>query len=220
MPGGYGMSDLYKISINDDGSFGSPINLGDQINTEGKENFPFVTDEELYFSSNGHPGLGSLDIYRIKLTSTPNFMDVINVGAPINSPKDDFAYIMNPETKRGYFSSNRSGGKGGDDIYSIYESLSIKSFYLTTILGTVTDKDTQEPLEGVTVTIYDDQGNLIKEMTSKEDGKYYFFSEEELINSSIIKTTKQGYQPNEPIESCFFRNAFSNNHFFRLVDAI
>jgi outer membrane protein OmpA-like peptidoglycan-associated protein len=123
MPGGRGESDLYEVAIHSDGSFGVPINLGNKINTEGKETFPFISaSNDLYFSSDGHPGLGGLDIFVIHLDAEPTSDNLIyNVGKPVNSPADDFALIIDEKTKRGYFSSNRTEGKGKDDIYSFIQ---------------------------------------------------------------------------------------------------
>ncbi|WP_299676562.1 OmpA family protein [uncultured Tenacibaculum sp.] len=119
MPGGKGESDIYEVEINSDGSFGVPINLGATINTEGKETFPFISaNNDLYFSSDGHVGLGGLDIFKVKSFSDSDNWKVENVGKPINSRADDFAIIMNKDSKKGYFSSNRKEGKGKDDIYS------------------------------------------------------------------------------------------------------
>ncbi|OUL59875.1 PD40 domain-containing protein, partial [Flavobacterium sp. AJR] len=123
MPGTYGQSDIYKISINDNGEFGTPINLGSSVNTEGKETFPYVTDEkEIYFSSDGRPGLGGLDVFVGKIADDGTISNVQNIGADINSPKDDFAYIIDTKSRRGFFTSNKDGGLGSDDIYKFLET--------------------------------------------------------------------------------------------------
>ncbi len=174
MPGGKGQSDLYEISINTDGSFGEPQNLGSRINTEGKETFPFISDDnDLYFSSNGHNGLGGLDVYVTRLSpQTKEEKLVVNVGKPVNSPKDDFAFIVDVASKRGYFSSNRENGVGSDDIYSFLQLEDLKSFCEITIAGVVTDKDTNEILSGAKVSVYDSSNNLIKSIVVGEDGTY------------------------------------------------
>ncbi len=125
MPGGEGGSDLYEVTIYPDGNFGEPQNLGDKINTEGKETFPFISEEnKLYFSSDGHVGLGGLDVFAVNLheqyreDKNDGENPIINLGRPINSSADDFALIINEEDQKGYFSSNRIEGKGKDDIYS------------------------------------------------------------------------------------------------------
>ncbi len=129
MEGGVGDSDLYEVTINEDGSFGTPQNLGNAINTKGRETFPFICkDNNLYFASDGHLGLGGLDIYVFKLKeASDSEYEVSNLGKPINSPSDDFAFIINTTTKRGFFSSNRPEGKGKDDIYAfVDESMLLK----------------------------------------------------------------------------------------------
>ncbi|WP_108868698.1 TolB family protein [Aquimarina aquimarini] len=128
MKGSYGQSDLYVVTIDEHGNFGTPRNLGDQINTPGRETFPFVSDTgKLFFASNGHEGKGGLDIF-MAMFNTDGTVEVHNLGAPINSPKDDFTFIINEESKMGYFASNRNGGKGNDDIYIFRQINSFKEF--------------------------------------------------------------------------------------------
>ena len=123
MPGSLGKSDIYYVSVNEDGTYGEPYNLGADINTNARETFPFIgRNGHLYFASDGHPGLGGLDIYCAKKSSDGSYK-ILNVGEPINSQNDDFALIFDASTKRGYFSSNREGGVGNDDIYSFEEFL-------------------------------------------------------------------------------------------------
>ena len=120
MPGGYGGTDLYKTSRNENGEWGIPVNLGDKINTEGDEMFPFLEDKSgtFFFSSNGHFGLGGLDIF-ISTMNGSEFSQPYNPGSPLNTQYDDFAAIVDGNMDKGYFSTNRSGGSGGDDIYSL-----------------------------------------------------------------------------------------------------
>jgi len=118
MPGGYGKTDLYKVAINPDGSYSNPENLGPDINTPTDEMFPFSgADGTLYFSSNGHPGLGGLDIYYAQATAN-GFGRVANMGKPINSSKDDFAFYIDDSSQSGFLSSDRDAVSGNDDIYS------------------------------------------------------------------------------------------------------
>jgi outer membrane protein OmpA-like peptidoglycan-associated protein len=119
MPGGYGKADIYRSVKNEKNEWGKPINLGDKINTEGDEMFPFFdeTNQTLYFSSNGRFGLGGLDIFSSHLKGL-EFDDATNIGFPMNTPFDDFAAIVDGKVNRGYFTSNRSGGSGGDDLFS------------------------------------------------------------------------------------------------------
>ncbi|WP_438422425.1 OmpA family protein [Aquimarina macrocephali] len=199
MPGGKGLSDLYEVAINGDGSFGEPKNLGDRINTEGKETFPFIgADNELYFSSNGHVGLGGLDVYVTKINpQTDKEKLVVNVGRPINGPKDDFAFIIDENTKKGYFSSNREGGKGSDDIYSFVELEDLKDFCETTIAGLVTDKDTNELLPGTKVSIYDSNNNLIQSFVMGDEATYSQLVECE--TSYFVRAEKEEYNTLEKL---------------------
>ncbi|WP_460577357.1 TolB-like translocation protein, partial [Flavobacterium koreense] len=107
MPGTLGQSDLFKVEIKSDGSYGTPTNLGNVINTEGRETFPMVTNEnEIYFASDGHPGLGGLDVFVAKEQADGSYKKVENVGEPLNSSKDDFAYLINTSSRIGYVTSN------------------------------------------------------------------------------------------------------------------
>ncbi|GAA0733393.1 OmpA family protein [Aquimarina litoralis] len=174
MPGGEGQSDIYQVAINADGSLGEPKNLGNRINTEGKETFPFISsNNDLYFASDGHIGLGGLDVYVTRLNpQTDEEKLVVNIGKPVNGPDDDFAFIVDDESKRGYFSSNRDGGRGKDDIYSFLQLEDLKSFCEITIAGIVKDKDTQELLPGAKVSIYDSSNNLLESFIVGDDAAY------------------------------------------------
>lgn len=171
-PGGFGQSDLYVATINSDGSIGEPINLGPKINTPGKETFPFVSaKDELYFSSDGHYGLGGMDVFYIKIEED-GFGNLHNVGAPVNTYADDFAFGINSDTKRGFVSSNRTETEGNfvyDNIYSFIENEPITE---AIIHGCVTDKDTGEPIAGATVTLFDPNDEVYKEITTGEEGCY------------------------------------------------
>ncbi|MDD7885294.1 OmpA family protein [Flavivirga sp. 57AJ16] len=170
MDGALGASDIYVVEIKEDGNYGEPKNLGPKINTEGRENFPYVSDNgTLYFSSDGHPGLGGLDVFAFKdienISSSNN--KVINVGKPINSPKDDFEYIINEETLKGYLSSNREGGKGDDDIYSF-----TRNPRLQFIAGTILDRNTNQTITDADVVIYDNIGKVLKTLKSDASGTF------------------------------------------------
>jgi len=172
MPGTIGYSDIFMVAINEDGTFGTPENLGSKINTEGRESFPFVSDNgTLYFSSDGHLGLGGLDVFKFNKFDTGSNADGVihNIGKPINSPKDDFGYIVNEVTLKGYVSSNRAEGKGSDDIYSFTKKPCIKH-----VMGILVDKDTNEKIPNADVTIYDTDGKVIKTLKSDFDGNYSF----------------------------------------------
>ncbi|MAU72194.1 MAG: flagellar motor protein MotB [Pseudozobellia sp.] len=167
MPGGMGASDIYVVEVKEDGSFGEPKNLGKPINTEGKETFPFISKKgTLYFSSDGHQGLGGLDVFKSQLDENK---EVENLGSPINSPYDDFSLILNDEEIAGYFASNRKGGKGSDDIYYLQRS-DIEC--LITIDGTANDKDTDHPLADTVIEAFDSEGRKIGETVSNSSGAY------------------------------------------------
>lgn len=119
MPGGFGGADIYRIRKDTKGEWGKPENLGDKINTEGDEMFPFYeeTNKILFFSSNGRFGLGGLDIFTSSADSS-GFDLAVNAGSPLNTQYDDYAAIVDGKANKGYFSSNRTGGSGGEDIYS------------------------------------------------------------------------------------------------------
>lgn len=118
MPGGFGGMDIYYTEM-DNGRWGPPNNLGPNVNTEGHEVFPYASkDNKLYFASNGLVGLGGLDIYYMEIKNDRTFGEIINLGHPMNSTSDDFGIVMHDNGKFGYFSSDREGGLGGDDIYS------------------------------------------------------------------------------------------------------
>lgn len=173
MPGGYGGADLYKMSVNDDGTFGTPENLGAEINTEGQEMFPWITNEGLlFFASDGHVGLGGLDIFAAIPKSDGSIGKVLNVGKPVNSPKDDFALILKSDNKTGYVSSNRETGSGDDDIYSVQLLKALK--VNLSLNGVVSDVRTNEILPGAKVNLLDGSGNVIESAIANEKGEYSF----------------------------------------------
>ncbi|MEG0761286.1 MAG: OmpA family protein [Chryseobacterium sp.] len=173
MPGTIGQSDIYKVSINSGGGYGTPENLGKTINTEGKETFPYVTSEnEIYFASDGHPGLGGLDVFVGQLQDNGTVSDIQNLGSDINSPNDDFAYIIDPATRRGYFSSNKTGGHGSDDIYKFLETRRLKC--LQELTGVITDAESGIILPGTKLTLYDSQQVVVNTTISNAEGKYSF----------------------------------------------
>ena len=145
MKGGYGGKDIWFIKKIQRDEWSDPINLGDQINTNGNELFPFIhSDGSLYFSSDGHLGMGGLDIFKAEFDLENNLRSVVNMNSPINSSNDDFGIIFEDDNERGYLSSNRVGSKG-DDIYSFnLPKLSL------TISGVIIDQKTKEIIEGAT----------------------------------------------------------------------
>jgi len=155
-PGGYGASDLYVVDINEDGSLGEPRNLGPSINTEGRENFPFLDQEHtLYFSSDGHLGFGGFDVYYAKQESG-NFLPPQNLGHPLNSSTDDFSFFYNSSTETGYVSSNRVEKKGQDRTDHIYSVKLVHPLEQTLISVEVLDAKTDLVIENVQVIFYDE----------------------------------------------------------------
>ena len=197
MPGTHGQSDIFRVKLNDDGSFGNTENLGDDINTPGRETFPFISDDnELYFASDGHPGIGGLDIFitRISKDGSLNFKEVLNIGEEANSTKDDFAFIINVKTKKGFLSSNRDGGQGSDDIYKFVET---KPIWCEQILhGIVTDEDTKAILPNTKLQLFDNNFNKIKETTSDAAGKYEF-TEVECGKKYYVRASLEEYTTKE-----------------------
>ncbi len=179
-PGGYGGTDLYLVRETEEG-WQQPENLGPLINTAGNEVFPYVTDDlQLYFSSDGLGGLGGLDIFKVDpvtdLVSKP-----VNMGAPINSPYDDFSMILDPKTGIGFFTSNRLGGKGEDDLYALMKLLPYEA--------EVVDED-GKPIEGAAIDMR--LGRSRTQMLSDEDGKFLIGLKPNASYLLLIKTP--GYQ--------------------------
>jgi outer membrane protein OmpA-like peptidoglycan-associated protein/tetratricopeptide (TPR) repeat protein len=179
MPGSFGMSDLWYVTLSEDGTYGAPVNLGPMINTEAKEGFPFISSKnKLYFSSNGHTGLGGLDVFGTQLDSDGNPGKILNLGEPTNGPFDDFGFIFNEEKKFGYVSSNRDGGLGSisDDIYLLKKCE-------VTIAGTVTNLETGELIPNATVDLLDENNTKLASATSDENGRYEF---DKILNCGTI----------------------------------
>ena len=190
MPGSFGNSDLYKVSIDSNGNFGLPENLGTTINTEGRETFPFIdADNNLFFASDGHPGLGGLDIFETKVNNN-SFEKPVNIGKPLNSQLDDFGYVTNKDGL-GFFSSNRDGGIGFDDIYTF-------RICTHTLSGLITDIDTKEILPNSKVILYDDKMNKISETIASEKGLYSF--KIDCNKKYLVRVSKEEY---ETIEKSF-----------------
>ncbi|MGB5428176.1 OmpA family protein [Eudoraea sp.] len=196
MPDSKGESDIYKVTINEDGTFGSPINLGTPINTESRETFPFVSSENvLYFSSDGHPGLGGLDIFAAKIRFGDYSKPVLNVGEPVNSNRDDFSYIVNYDNKKGYFASNRSEGMGADDIYGFLETRPLNFECLQPITGTVRDKISNDLLVGATVKVINENNEEILSAITDNKGNYVLSCD--CNQGNFIRAQTQGYVPAE-----------------------
>lgn len=167
MPGGYGETDIYKVEIKANGSYGKPQNLGPEVNTPHREMFPFVQNDILYFASDGHYGLGGLDVFKSEITADA-FTLPQNVGKPVNSNLDDFAFIITGNGDYGYFSSNRAGGKGDDDIYYFTKIKPCEE----TVAGIVLHKKTGLPLKGLRVSAKDVEDGEIASAETDAEGFY------------------------------------------------
>ncbi|HDZ06447.1 hypothetical protein LCGC14_0052220 [marine sediment metagenome] len=206
-PGGFGSFDIYEVSLQTDNTFSTPINLGSVINTAKKEQFPFIaSDNTLYFSSNGHPGYGLLDVF-ISKNYEGSFQKPDNLGLPVNSGYDDFSYVLNSDNTTGYFASNRPSGKGSDDIYSftITKELQIEDCQQY-IAGIISDRTTTLPLSGATLTLVDMDNIIVSTSVTKANGAFEFDITCEASYS--VNAEKSGYEGNsKTIRSTKERNA-------------
>lgn len=171
MPGGMGGTDIWFTFSKADGSWSKPVNAGTTINTRGNELFPFISqDSVLYFSSTGHPGMGGLDIFKSK-GSQMKWEKPVNLRYPINSPGDDFSFILDKDGKNGYFASNRLNGLGADDIYS-FRIPDVKKVFV--LEGKVFNKKNGQLLPEANVTAYDTVKTIIARQDSKRNGSFSF----------------------------------------------
>lgn len=192
-PGGYGNSDLWKVSI-DGNVFGVPENLGPTINTEARETFPYINENnELYFSSDGRVGLGGLDIYAVKLKDDGSFYEVQNIGAPVNSNADDFAYFIDEKSKTGFFSSNRIGGRGNDDIYSFTEVKPLSLGCTQELLVTIVDAKTRNIIPNASLVLYDHLYNELAWSDKFMNNAYRFDTTYICGDTYRVKVSKDGY---------------------------
>jgi outer membrane protein OmpA-like peptidoglycan-associated protein len=192
MPGTTGMSDLWYVDILGNNKYGTPINLGTEINTAGRESFPYISDKNnLYFSSDGRSGLGGYDIFVTPLDKNGKPGKITNLGAPSNSAQDDFGFIINEDKRMGYVSSNRGSDNGsmGDDIYLVKEVCTIN------IKGKVFDKETKDAIAAADVTLLDENNKLVSSTTSKSDGTYSFIAD--CGTQYTVRGAKDGYSPYE-----------------------
>jgi len=196
MPDSKGLSDLYMVAINEDGTFGTPTSLGDKINTEGRETFPYISDSgRLYFASDGHIGLGGLDVFVAVPEENGELSIPYNVGKPVNSADDDFTFVLNESTKIGYFASNRPGGKGNDDIYSFKQTGELITSCNQYVTGVVTDANSKEVLPEAEVLLLDDNNNEIQRVVADKKGAYKF--NVDCATPYIIRGMKNEYSPTE-----------------------
>ena len=169
MSGGFGKSDIYVVDILGENSYSKPKNLGGYINSAGRDNFPEINNGLLYFSSDRLDGLGGLDVYMVP--TEDYFVKPTNIGAPLNSKYDDFSFVINGKTRRGFFTSNRPQGKGGDDIYTFTQETAIKSCSQT-ISGIVKDTKSDKIIQNAIVNIFDEEGEWLNRFPTGGDGKF------------------------------------------------
>jgi hypothetical protein len=183
MPGSLGGVDIWKVAI-DGTDMGKPENLGPKVNTEGNESFPFIADDNstLYFASSGKQGLGGYDVYMIDLAKGT---DALNMGKPINTEKDDFAFTFNKDKNIGFLSSNRNGN---DDIFSAIPICGVD------LLVFVTNAKTGEILPNASVSVVDEKKNTLSSETSNDKGEVNFRIDCDKIYS--IQATKDGFEGN------------------------
>ncbi|WP_432671667.1 OmpA family protein [Flavobacterium sp. SM2513] len=194
MSGGYGSSDLYQVHINTDGTFALPTNLGSSINTSARETFPFVSqNNELYFASDGHYGLGGLDVFVSNFDKNVLYSKPKNVGEPVNSQMDDFGFIINAENKTGYFTSNRLNGMGMDDIYAFQELIPLPCE--TVLTGTVAMQILENTVSVVELLLLDTNLTLIEKCVLDEKGTYSFIID--CAKKYVIRTTSADFLPQE-----------------------
>lgn len=183
-PGSLGGIDIWKVAINGDGTYGDPQNLGNKVNTEGNESFPFIADDNntLYFASSGRQGLGGLDVFKVDLS---NGGDATNLGKPVNSEKDDFAFTFNGAKGTGFMSSNRNGN---DDIFAVSPICGVD------VQIVVTDAKTGAILSNASVSILDDKKNIITTEMSNAKGEVAY--RVECDKAYVVQASKDGYEGN------------------------
>lgn len=196
-PGTLGKSDIYKVEIKPNGSFGEPENLGKSINTEGRETFPFISESGiLYFASDGRPGLGGLDVFQVDLNNMNKRNSVLNIGAPVNGNMDDFSFCINESNKKGFFTSNRDGGAGNDDIYGFTQTKPILYPCEQQLAGTVFDSQTNEILPDSEVTLFSKDHQLISTQISNQKGEFNF-GFVDCSSGFYIRASKSEYSTDE-----------------------
>ena len=194
MPGSIGATDIFVVDVLEDGTFSNPQNLGPTINTSGREMFPYITDKALYFASDGHLGLGGLDVFE-STRKDDAFSLPQNLGAPLNSVLDDFAFVVNEVENKGYISSNREGGKGDDDIYS-FERVAVEFEQCEqSIRGYVSNTITGERIFNAQVSLKIKKSKKVLKARTDINGKYEFDFIAECDTSYQVEVEKKGYKP-------------------------
>ena len=167
LPGGYGGLDLYYSEFKN-GQWDKPVNLGSMVNTKGNEAFPSLYTDGLYFSSNGHPGLGNYDIYKVINFKNPE--EIYNLGYPLNSFADELSITFSAPNK-GYFSSNRPGGLGGDDLYG-FKRMLVKAN--TTMIKGIVDLGENKDPRKLKINLIDEDGIVLQSIYTDENGEFLF----------------------------------------------
>lgn len=188
-PGGLGGTDVWYAELQTDGQWGKAMNAGPMVNTPGDEMFPAILpDGSLVFASDGHPGMGGLDLFRSQ-GSRSKWTRPINLRYPINSPADDFSFLLSQEGQRGYLASNRYGGRGSDDIYSFIE----RPIPIHFIKVCVLDLETNQPIEEAMVSLENANEVLLARSYTQAAGEVVFRMEPD--KSFILHGSKKGYYP-------------------------
>ncbi|MFK8310589.1 OmpA family protein, partial [Capnocytophaga canimorsus] len=199
MRGSRGASDIFRVEILSGGGYGKPENLGENVNTDGRESFPFISKNNvLYFASDGFPGLGGLDIFAAQIRPDGSLGKAVNVGRPANSPDDDFCYVIDSDTRVGFLTSNRSGGVGKDDIYSFYERVPLTFSCTKLMRGVVKDAHTQAVLSDASLTLSGVDFEALDSIQSAQDGTFAFAKEVDCYKPYYyVKGAKEGYETAE-----------------------
>jgi outer membrane protein OmpA-like peptidoglycan-associated protein len=192
MEGTIGMSDIFRVKLLEDDSYSSPENLGNLINTEGRENFPFVSDDGLlYFASDGHLGLGGLDVFVAVIKDKGELGEVFNLGRPINSNKDDFSFIINSKLRKGFFASNRGEGESSDNIYKINQLEKLMTACSQLLNGNIFTTNGEDALSDAKVELFDENLKLLNSTTTDSEGFYQF--EVECDTRYVVRVSKDGF---------------------------
>ena len=198
MPGSFGNSDIFRVEILGDNQYGTPENLGNIINTAGRESFPYISkDNVLYYSSDGIPGLGGLDIFAVKFNADSSTSKPVNIGMPGNSADDDFCFVFNSDSKIGFLTSNRPGGKGKDDIYSFHEDKPLLFSCQKNIKGIVKDAKTKAIIANAKVILSDKVMKEVSTDQSKTDGTFTFEKVDCNNTNYYLRGEKQKYETAE-----------------------
>jgi outer membrane protein OmpA-like peptidoglycan-associated protein len=192
MEGTIGMSDIFRVKLLEDDTYSSPENLGNLINTEGRENFPFVSDDGLlYFASDGHLGLGGLDVFVAVIKDKGELGEVFNLGRPINSNKDDFSFIINSKLRKGFFASNRGEGESSDNIYKINQLEKLMTACSQLLNGNIFTTNGEDALSDAKVELFDENLKLLNSTTTDSEGFYQF--EVECDTRYVVRVSKDGF---------------------------